>query len=364
MFELFEPIKCLLNRECVQIDNIVFRLHSRATVLILLICSILITAKQYIGEPISCITDSSIDKEPMNAYCWIYSTFTVSRHLRGTPGRDVASPGVGQALEDDEIYHHRYYQWVCFVLGLQAVLFYTPRALWGVWERGTIALLSRDLASPFYRDIWCPERKEQLVDYFSYTYLHTHNIYALSYFFCEILNFINTIGQIYLLDVFLEGQFTEYGPAVATFAAEIKPFDRIDPMARLFPKVTKCTLHTFGTAGSLQTFDAMCVMPLNVVNEKTFVFIWFWLIILACIGALAILYRIIVFSQVWARIYLLQAAARAVRRSHVENVVKALHFGDWFVLYQLSQNVNPIVYSELVTELGAKFSTKRYATIA
>ncbi|KAK0092739.1 hypothetical protein PV326_000704 [Microctonus aethiopoides] len=334
MFELFEPIKCLLNRECVQIDNIVFRLHSRATVLILLICSILITAKQYIGEPISCITDSSIDKEPMNAYCWIYSTFTVSKHLRGIPGRDVASPGVGQALEDDEIYHHRYYQWVCFVLGLQAVLFYTPRALWGVWERGTIALLSRDLASPFYRDIWCPERKEQL------------------------------IGQIYLLDVFLEGQFTEYGPAVATFAAEIKPFDRIDPMARLFPKVTKCTLHTFGSAGSLQTFDAMCVMPLNVVNEKTFVFIWFWLIILACSGALAILYRIIVFSQVWARIYLLQAATRVIPRSHVENVVKALHFGDWFVLYQLSQNVNPIVYSELVTELGAKFSTKRYATIA
>lgn len=191
--------------------------------------------------------------------------------------------------------------------------------------------------------------------------------------------------------MFLEGQFTEYGPAVATFAAEIKPFDRIDPMARLFPKVTKCTLHTFGSAGSLQTFDAMCVMPLNVVNEKTFVFIWFWLIILACIGALAILYRyiiriinniqcnlflfflnlltnnfnrIIVFSQVWARIYLLQAATRVIPRSHVENVVKALHFGDWFVLYQLSQNVNPIVYSELVTELGAKFSTKRYATIA
>lgn len=55
-----------------------------------------------------------VDKEPMNAYCWIYSTFTVSKHLRGIPGRDVASPGVGQALENDEIYHHRYYQWVSY----------------------------------------------------------------------------------------------------------------------------------------------------------------------------------------------------------------------------------------------------------
>lgn len=52
------------------------------------------------------------DKDPVNAYCWIYSTFTVSRHLKGVPGRGVASAGVGQVLPDDEARHHRYYQWV------------------------------------------------------------------------------------------------------------------------------------------------------------------------------------------------------------------------------------------------------------
>lgn len=52
------------------------------------------------------------DRDPVNAYCWIYSTFTVSRHLKGIPGRGVASAGVGQALPDDEARHHRYYQWV------------------------------------------------------------------------------------------------------------------------------------------------------------------------------------------------------------------------------------------------------------
>jgi len=53
-----------------------------------------------------------VDKDPVNAYCWIYSTFTVSRHLKGIPGRGVASAGVGQALPGDEARHHRYYQWV------------------------------------------------------------------------------------------------------------------------------------------------------------------------------------------------------------------------------------------------------------
>lgn len=62
MLELLQPLKSLLSRDPVLIDNIVFRLHCRVTVLILLTCSILISAKQYVGEPISCITDASIGK--------------------------------------------------------------------------------------------------------------------------------------------------------------------------------------------------------------------------------------------------------------------------------------------------------------
>ncbi|RLU23891.1 hypothetical protein DMN91_004099 [Ooceraea biroi] len=358
MLDLFAPIKCLLQEESVRVDNVVFRLHSRVTVLLLLVCTVLVTAKQYIGEPISCMTDASIDKDPVNAYCWIYSTFTVSRHLKGIPGRGVASAGVGQALPDDEARHHRYYQWVCFVLGLQAILFYVPRALWGIWERGTIGLLSRDLASPFLRDVWTEERKQQLVEYFVRTNLHDHNFYAIRFFVCELLNFLNSVGQIYLLDTFLEGQFRRYGPLVTALVAEENPRDRIDPMARLFPKVTKCTIHTFGPAGSVQTHDALCVLPLNVVNEKIFVVLWFWLVFLAGAGCLAVIYRIIVFSQPWARIYLLRGAARVLERSKAERVVRVFHFGDWFLLHQLAQNVNPIVYRELVNEIAEVFTTK------
>ncbi|KYM86057.1 Innexin inx2 [Atta colombica] len=361
MLDLFAPIKCLLQKESVRVDNVVFRLHSRITVLLLLVCTILVTAKQYIGEPISCMTDASIDKDPVNAYCWIYSTFTVSRHLKGIPGRGVASAGVGQALPGDEARHHRYYQWVCFVLGLQAISFYVPRALWGVWERGTISLLSRDLASPFLRDVWTEERKQQLVEYFTKTNLHSHNFYAMRFFVCELLNFLNSIGQIYLLDIFLEGQFRRYGPMVSAFLAEESPHERIDPMARLFPKVTKCTIHTFGPAGSVQTHDALCVLPLNVVNEKIFVVLWFWLVFLAGVGCLAVIYRIIVFSQAWARVYLLRGAVRRLEKSKAERVVRVFHFGDWFLLHQLAQNVNPIVYMELVNEIAKAFTTKSFA---
>ncbi|XP_015588498.1 innexin inx2 [Cephus cinctus] len=355
MFDLFAPVKCLLKEEPVQVDDLVFRLHSKVTVLFLAVCAILVTAKQFVGDPITCITDSSIDKEPINAYCWIYSTFTVSRHLAGITGREVASPGVGQVLHDDEIHHHRYYQWVCFVLALQAILFYLPRALWTIWERNTVWFLSRDLSSPFLRDAWTTDRKSQLVEYFTSSDLHSRNFYALRYFTCEFLNFFNVVAQIYLLDLFLEGQFTKYGPAVAAFATETNPFQRVDPMARLFPKVAKCTFHTFGSAGSTQTHDALCVLPLNVVNEKIFVFIWFWFFFLAVIGATMLIYRIIVFSQPWARIYLLRASARVMSHTMAETVVRTLQFGDWFLLQQLAHNLNPIIYRELIRELAREF---------
>ncbi|XP_011498557.1 PREDICTED: innexin inx2-like [Ceratosolen solmsi marchali] len=352
MLELFAPVKELLCVEPLRIDNLVFRLHSRLTVLLLSVCAILVTAKQLVGEPISCVTDSDgFESEPVNAYCWIYSTFTVKRHLRGIPGREVAAPGVGQALDKDEILHHRYYQWVCIVLALQATTFYAPRALWQVWEGGIVSYLAQDLASPFARDTWTNEHRSRLLSYFSDSLTRGHNIYALRFFACEILNFFNSLSQMYLLNLLLEGQFSRYGPAVMGLTSETKPFERVDPMARLFPKLTKCTIHTFGPGGSSQTHDALCVLPLNVVNEKIFVLLWFWLVFLAGAGALALIYRLMVLTQPWARIILVRASIPGLSRMTAERLVRNLGFGDWFLLRQLTKNANPLVLRQLIHDL-------------
>ena len=42
----------------------------------------------------------------------------------------------------------------------------------------------------------------------------------------------------------------------------------------------------------LQKFDAMCLLPLNMVNEKVFLVLWFWFIILTTCSALALIYRL------------------------------------------------------------------------
>ena len=49
------------------------------------------------------------------------------------------------------------------------------------------------------------------------------------YFFCDILNFVNVIGQMYFVNTFLGGVFMTYGTEVLNFAS-MEDEDRSDPM--------------------------------------------------------------------------------------------------------------------------------------
>ena len=38
------------------------------------------------------------------------------------------------------------------------------------------------------------------------------------------------------------------------------PEQRADPMNMVFPKVTKCTFHKYGSSGTIMKLDALCVL--------------------------------------------------------------------------------------------------------
>ena len=80
------------------------------------------------------------------------------------------------------------------------------------------------------------DRIQILIDYFSDTRFNNHNSYTFRFFFCELLNFINVVGQIYFMDFFLGGEFTTYGSDVLAMS-EFPQEDRSDPMSAVFPKV-------------------------------------------------------------------------------------------------------------------------------
>ena len=60
--------------------------------------------------------------------------------------------------------------------------------------------------------------------------------------------------------------------------------------------MTKCTFHKFGGSGTIQVVDAMCVLAMNILSEKIYIFLWFWFIILAIITGIQIVVKIILMS--------------------------------------------------------------------
>ena len=63
MLDIFHGLLGFLKFDSVCIDNNVFRLHYKATVMILVICSLLVTSRQYIGDPIDCLGEVSLTSD-------------------------------------------------------------------------------------------------------------------------------------------------------------------------------------------------------------------------------------------------------------------------------------------------------------
>lgn len=74
--------------------------------------------------------------------------------------------------------------------------------------------------------------------------------------------------------------------------------------------MTKCDFHKFGPSGTIKNIDALCVLGMNIINEKIYIFFWFWFIILAIVTACSILVRISQFtcSPLRDRLILLQSS--------------------------------------------------------
>ncbi|KAF4530229.1 hypothetical protein B566_EDAN017152 [Ephemera danica] len=162
-------------------------------------------------------------------------------------------------------------------------------------------------------------------------------------------------GQMFLMNKFFDGAFLTFGFDVIAFLDRDQE-DRIDPMIFIFPRMTKCTFHKFGTSGEVERHDAVCILPLNVVNEKIYVFLWFWFLILGSLSALVVLYRLIVIASPRMRVYLLRLRFRLIRGEILELLVRKSKLGDWFLISMLGENVDSLIFRDVMHDLAAKLS--------
>ncbi|XP_046445811.1 innexin inx2-like [Daphnia pulex] len=364
MLGTFSKLKAAikLKTTSVKITTPVFALHYRLTFLVLLTSSILVTSRQYIGEHIQCIQDAvAVPIKILNNYCFISSTFSIPRTTPIAKG-EISLFGLGPYTEEDDVTYHAYYQWVPFVLFGQALMFYTPYYLWKMWEGTKVRNIIQGMHIFTIKEkIEVRDEKEEILTKYIVRNLHEHNGWAIRFFVCELLNLVNVIGQIFLTNRFLGGEFLRYGIEVVEFLDQ-DPETRVDPMARVFPRLTKCVFHKYGSSGTIQRHDALCILALNIINEKIYTFLWFWFIILAIITSIDFLARVVIVMMPPVRMFLLRSRLSAPQKDDADVITQRCSIGDWLLVDFLSKNMDTMVFSNVVGKLakeleyGSKFT--------
>lgn len=150
----------------------------------------------------------------------------------------------------------------------------------------------------------------------------------------ECMNALNLWLQIYCTNKFLGGQFYNLGTSFwyDDFTG------RMDVLDIVFPKVTKCDFFKYGQSGSIQRHDALCVMALNVINEKIFVVLWFWYGLLAVITVVGLVWRCITIfmHSRWINFVSMELpivySLNDVRSIFADRQDSTVLFSRWFVL--------------------------------
>ncbi|XP_073838007.1 zero population growth [Musca autumnalis] len=375
MYDVVKPLSKYLQFKSVRIYDVIFTLHSKCTVVILLTCTFLLSAKQYFGDPIFCISDMQ-NINYVNSYCWTMGTFIleywdkgykqwlIESNLNKTDpdkidlGRRIAA-GVGpeEAGETERLYL-RYYQWIIMVLLLQSLIFYFPSFLWKVWEGQRLKELCSDIGNAIIPEDVYKSKKKMLVKYFTSDYKDVHFCYVARYIFCETLNFIIGVVNMVFLDIFLNGFWGKYIQALA--AIPQYNWDRWNAVTtQVFPKIAKCHFKTYGPSGSMNSWDILCILPLNILNEKVFAFLWCWFMIMCVMAGVNLIYRFVMLYNPAFRAQLLYSRAHFMPRSCLRSVISDFSFGDWFVLFKVSRNINPTLFRDLMEDLYEKYNPKK-----
>lgn len=350
MFQAILPLTKYLKSKSVNIYDFAFALHCKVTVVILLTFTILVSARQFFGQPIECMADEK-NLEYVNLFCWTLGSFILTDENGQINQRNSIAVGVGTEYPQSKRLYVRYYQWVMLILLLQALFFYIPAFIWKKWEGGFISQLCQGFERKVVMsDGAIKERRTHLIQIFHPNYKRMHRSYAKNYFLCEILNFVICILNLIAMNIFFNEFWTSYSQAITQIPSY--NWDQWNKVSsKVFPKITKCEFFKYGGSGSQTKYDCLCVLPINILNEKIFAFLYVWFLILMIVSAMHLTFRIIVACSTAARIIMTQCKVGCNQKKQVNQLVQDMSYSEWFLLNRICVNINPLMFAELIRDL-------------
>jgi len=95
----------------------------------------------------------------------------------------------------------------------------------------------------------------------------------------------NVVGQLFLLNLVLATKYNTFGFDVIRDMVANK--DWTEQSYVVFPRVTLCDFKVRGQdMVNVHPYTVQCVLPINLYNESIYVFLWYWLVLVAAVSVL------------------------------------------------------------------------------
>lgn len=106
------------------------------------------------------------------------------------------------------------------------------------------------------------------------------NYLVMLFLFSKLCYIVNVFGQLFVLNRVLSTRYSTFG--VDMLSHLVSDLDWTEDSYVAFPRVTLCDFKIRGQdLGNVQTYTVQCVLPVNLYNEKIYMFLWFWMIAVA-----------------------------------------------------------------------------------
>ncbi|CAF3619278.1 unnamed protein product [Rotaria sp. Silwood1] len=380
-------------------DSFADRLSYKYTVFMLALFAIVVTNKQFGTKHIQCWVPAQFTKnyeEYVNDICWVSNTYYIPLEQK--------VPKLEIERRQNEL---RYYQWIPFILLLQAFCFYFPHIIWRSLSRRS-GIDVRDIvdAAIHYKSVDIAtkddEHKNELMEYIVETidkyvddprrqtnkrskcmnlkYIlmticicmgkYLGNYLIVVYFTTKALFIINAVCQIFLLNLFLGQKFHLFGIQVLKRILQGQGWDT---QSKYFPKVTLCDFQIRETLHQTDShrYTVQCVLPLNLFSQQIFTFIWFWYMMVFIVSIFDVIVWVIRFlpnkqyNYIKRRLQLMRCdndfnsqSPEYIKRWYMEFIYGYLEPDGIFMLRLLSSNTSDFVCTEVINQLWQSFYAK------
>uniref|UniRef100_A0A1I8HT04 Innexin n=1 Tax=Macrostomum lignano TaxID=282301 RepID=A0A1I8HT04_9PLAT len=250
-------------------EDFVDVLNYTITPAVLIFLASISASRQYLFTPIQCWSLLELDSQRMEYIenlCWVDNMYF-------WPLDDTLPKGNEKQREERTIY---YYQWVPFVLALQALLFYLPRLAWLCLSDRIGAASLNDtmrfaLAAATSLD---QDRRHRLIAYLAE---HIH----------KLMRHAQPLSR----------------------SRRCRLLTRRTGFALVSAYLLTKAMYICVSLGQLAKFTVQCVLPNNMLNEKIYIFLWFWVFALALLTAASCLS--------WAVSSILPSSRRALLKKYL-----------------------------------------------